>query len=360
MAALVLVLMLGVAFANGANDVSKGVATLAGSGLGSERQAIAWGTGWTVAGALAALFLSRGLIALFSGNGILAVPSQGPTFLAAVTSGALGWLVLATRTGLPVSTTHALVGGLVGAGVVAEGFAGVSWGAIAQKAFVPLAVSPLLSLALVFGAFPVASLGFRRLNRYCVCVERHGMVLAPAAAAPTMMAAPALRVVGGADCPPEVVTRVNALDSLHWLSAGVTSFARGLNDAPKVLGLGIAAGALLGIGVTPLAALVALAMGAGSYLAGRKVTRTLACRVTRIAPDDGFAANLATSLLVGLASTVAAPVSTTHVASGAIVGIGMHRRDVRWRLVRELLLAWIVTLPVAAALAALAYTVLAS
>ena len=360
MAGLVLVLMLGVAFANGANDVSKGVATLAGSGLASDRQAIAWGTAWTVAGALAAVFVAQGLIALFSGDGILPASPDGTAFLAAVTIGALGWLAIATRTGLPVSTTHALLGGLVGVGLATEGLAGVGWGVVANKAALPLAASPLLSLALVFAVFPAASLGFRRLNRYCVCVERHETVAATAGAAARVMAAPELRVVASADCPPEVVTRVNALDSLHWLSAGLVSFARGLNDAPKVLGLGILAGALLGIGAMPLAALVAIAMGAGSLLAGQRVTRTLARRVTRIAPDDGFAANLVTSLLVGVASTVAAPVSTTHVSTGAIVGIGMHRREVRWRLLREILLAWLVTLPVAAALAALAYGLLAA
>ncbi|MGH7546468.1 MAG: inorganic phosphate transporter [Gemmatimonadota bacterium] len=360
MAALVLALMLGVAFANGANDVSKGVATLAGSGLATDRQAIVWGTAWTVAGALAAVFIAGGLIALFSGDGILATPPDGPAFLAAVTIGALGWLVIATRTGLPVSTTHALLGGLAGVGVATHGLAGVAWGVVADKAALPLAASPLLSLALVFTVFPAVSAGFRRLNRYCVCVERHETVVAAAGAAARVMAGPELRVVAGADCPPEVVTRVNALDSLHWLSAGFVSFARGLNDAPKIVGLGVAAGAWLGIGVTPLAALVAIAMGAGSLLAGRRVTQTLSRRVTRIAPDDGFAANLVTSLLVGIASSVAAPVSTTHVSTGAIVGIGMHRRDVRWTLVRELLIAWLVTLPVAAALAAGAYSVLAS
>jgi hypothetical protein len=78
-------------------------------------------------------------------------------------------------------------------------------------------------------------------------------------------------------------------------------------------------------------------MGLGSLLAGRRVTETLAGKVTRISPDDGLAANLVTSALVGLASLVAAPVSTTHVSTGAIVGIGLHRHQVKWKLVRELL-----------------------
>ncbi len=99
-------------------------------------------------------------------------------------------------------------------------------------------------------------------------------------------------------------------------------------------------------------------MGAGSHVAGLRVTETLAGKVTRISPDDGFGANAVTAVLVGLASTLAAPVSTTHVSSGAIFGIGVHKRDIQTKMVREMLLAWLVTLPVAAALAGAAYAVI--
>jgi len=358
-AALLVLLTLGLAFANGANDVSKGVATLVGSGVGSDRRALAWGAAWTVVGALGAGFAGRGLVAVFSGSGVLATSPVSATFPAAVAVGAIGWLVIATRTGLPVSTTHALVGGLVGVGVVGEGPAGVSWAAVAHKVALPLAVSPLLSLALVFAIFPAVTLLFRRLNRYCVCLERYELALARAMPGPAVAAARALHVIAGADCPPQMLTRVNALDSVHWLSAGLTSLARALNDAPKILARGIAAGPTLGVGTGPLVALIALAMGAGSHVAGRRVTQTLAGTVTRIAPDDGLAANLVTSALVGIASVVAVPVSTTHVATGAIVGIGMHHRRVRWQFVGELLLAWVVTVPVTAAIAAATYRLLA-
>lgn len=355
MAALLVALMLVVAFANGANDVSKGVATLVGSGITDVRRAILWGTAWTVAGGLAAAFVSQGLVAVFSGKGLLGAPPAGPAFLVAVTCGAIGWLAIATRTGLPVSTTHALVGGLVGAGLAAEGPHGVSWTAVAGKVALPLATSPLVSLALMLVVFPVVGLVFRRLNRYCVCLERQETLLAPAAAGPAVSTGTGLHVLAGADCPPQVLSRLNLLDSLHWLSAGLTSFFRALNDTPKILALGVGAAAVFGIAPPLLFLLVAFAMGAGSHLAGSKVTRTLAGNVTRIAPDDGFAANGVTSLLVGLASTVAAPVSTTHVASGAIIGIGVHKRDVRWTVVRDVALAWAVTLPVAGIIASLTY-----
>ncbi|MGH9457973.1 MAG: inorganic phosphate transporter, partial [Thermoanaerobaculia bacterium] len=156
------------------------------------------------------------------------------------------------------------------------------------------------------------------------------------------------------------VARVDGVEVLHWISSGMTSFFRGMNDAPKVLAIGAAAATVIGMPRTGLYALVAVAMGAGSLVAGFRVTRTLAEKVTPIAPRDGLAANLVTSVLVGLASRFALPVSTTHVSSGAVIGAGVARggRDVRWRTVREMLLAWIVTLPVAAGLAAAAYGVL--
>jgi len=101
-------------------------------------------------------------------------------------------------------------------------------------------------------------------------------------------------------------------------------------------------------------------MGAGSAIAGFRVTRTLVEKVTPITPANGLAANAVTSVLVGLASRFALPVSTTHVSSGAIVGVGLatDRREIRWRTVSEMLLAWIVTLPVSALIAAAAAKIL--
>ncbi len=340
MAIVLLLLTLSVAFANGGNDVSKGIATLAGSGVASYRRAMAWGAAWTVVGALAAALVARGFVPVFSGRGILDVVPDQLRFPIGVAGGVIGWLLFATRTGLPVSTTHALVGGLVGAGISAAGLTGVRWGAVVRAVGLPLALSPVLALALVFAALPIVRFLFRRLNAYCVCLERKTVVLA-AALGPHLQVAPTLQVIAGSDCHPEVVSRIDALDALHWLSAGLTNFARALNDAPKVFALGIAAQPALGVGPGMVIALVAMAMGAGSQLAG------------------GLAASLTTSALVGLASVLAAPVSSTYVSSGAIVGIGMRGGEVRWKVVREMLIAWLVTLPVAAVLAGATYAVLA-
>ncbi len=358
MAVVLIALMLGVAFANGANDVSKGVATLVGAGLTTERRAILWGAVWTVLGVAGAMYVSQGLIQMFSGKGLLVA---APTTLAwpiAATAGVIGWLAIATRAGLPVSTTHALVGAIVGAGLVAAGPGGVRWSALSQTVALPLLLSPLLALGLVFGSLPPVGALFRRLGGYCVCLERTATALAPAGPGLSQPVDRGLRVMSGTDCPPQVLTRLNALDALHWLTAGLTSFARGINDSPKIVGLGLVAGATLEIGTAAMMALVAGAMGAGSYLAGRRVTGTLATRVTPMSGAEALTANAATSALVGLASVYGMPVSTTHVSTGTVVAVGLHRREVRWRLVGEMLLAWVVTLPVAAVLAAAAYAVI--
>jgi PiT family inorganic phosphate transporter len=360
MAFLLVALTLGVAFANGANDVSKGVATLVGAGLAGERRAILWGAAWTVLGVAAALVLSRGLVATFSGHGILVTLPEGLAWPAAVAAGVIGWLTLATRVGLPVSTTHALVGGILGAGLMAGGPGGVLWTGVLTKVGLPLLLSPLLSLALVFGLLPAPGAAFRRLGRYCVCLERHAVVLAPAGGRDAVAIGQRFHLRAAADCPPRVLTRVNALDSMHWLTAGFTSFARGLNDSPKILAVGLVAAAGTGLEPSALLALIAVAMGAGSWFAGRRVTGTLATRVTPMSGPEALTANAATSVLVGLASGLGWPVSTTHVSSGAVIAVGMHRRAARWTLVREMILAWLVTVPVAAMVAGAMYAVAAA
>ena len=359
MALLLIVLTLAVAFANGANDVSKGVATLVGAGLATERRAILWGAVWTVLGVVAALFASRGLVATFSGRGILVAPPVGLAWPIAVGAGVVGWLLFATRVGLPVSTTHALVGAILGTGIVAGGLSGVIWSGVALKVGLPLLFSPIVSLIAVFGLLPVARSGFRRLGRYCICIEQHELVMATPGVGAIAGSSRALRVLAAADCPPRVLTRVDVLDSAHWLSAGLTSFARGLNDSPKILAVGLVAGSALGITANSLLGLVAVAMGAGSWIAGRRVTGTLATKVTAMSGPEALTANAATSVLVGLASAFGWPVSTTHVSSGAVIAVGIHRHDTRWKLVREMALAWIVTVPVAGALAAAAYLIAA-
>lgn len=352
-------LTLVLAFANGANDVSKGIATLVGAGVSNYRGAVIWGALCSMTGAAAAAFASQALVATFSGKGILAEPTTSPAFLLAIAIGAIGWLIIATRTGLPVSTTHSIGGALVGAAMMHGGVQGVVWTAFAKKIALPLLASPVMAVMLLLVVPPLLRPLVTRFDKYCLCVEQTSAIAVTPEGFALRETMPAV-VAGSSESCSTAVARISAIDSMHWLSSGATSFFRGLNDAPKILALGVAAALAVGIGHQPMYVLVAVAMGAGSVIAGFRVTRTLAEKVTPISPAGGFAANVVTSVLVGVASRFALPVSTTQVASGAIIGVGVSRggNDVRWKTVGEMLLAWVITLPASALFAAAAFWLL--
>ncbi|HYK43175.1 MAG TPA: inorganic phosphate transporter [Thermoanaerobaculia bacterium] len=360
-----LVLLAGLlAYANGSNDISKSISTLVGSGVTNARTAVIWGSLWTVAGVLAAAFVSQALVATFSGVGFLGREPLSSGFPAAVAIGAISWVLFASRTGMPVSTTHAIAGALAGAGIAAQGAAALHWDVLARKVALPLGLSPLLSIAVVAAVFPLIGRAARRADTYCVCVERRE--LAPSGAVLTQAAGTSIGVgavlARGADCDvaPAVAARVSVLGGLHWMSAALTAFARGLNDAPKIAALGVGAAAFFGIRGFAFYAALAAAMAAGSLLSGFRVVETLAAKVTPMSPAEGFAANLVTTILVGAASFAALPVSTTHVSTGAIVGIGIRRGTgfIRWKTVGEMAIAWLVTIPAAALVAAAALTLI--
>ena len=185
MEAIVLTLfVLALAYANGANDVSKGVGTLVGSGLANYRTGLTWGTAWTTPGGFVAVSISVGLITTFSTGLLAAPPADLIRFLGAVAVGAFGWVIFASRTALPVSTTHAMAGTLVGAGIASAGLAGVRWPVLLSTVALPLLVSPLLSAAI---AFAVQRLGGDRLSRgarYCVRLERFEPEVVPVVGGP--------------------------------------------------------------------------------------------------------------------------------------------------------------------------------
>jgi PiT family inorganic phosphate transporter len=157
---------------------------------------------------------------------------------------------------------------------------------------------------------------------------------------------------------------VLGLDTVHWISSGLASFARGTNDAPKIVAMLLLSSTTVAWfdGWLQLAAFggVALAMGLGSYAGGRRVTEVLAERVTHMDHGEGLSANLTTSTLVLLSGSLGLPVSTTHVSSSAIIGIGLLRglKAVCWTTVRDMVLAWVVTLPASALLSTLTYVLL--
>ena len=366
---LVLLVAVVLAWANGANDVSKGVATLVGSGVTDYRRAIAWGSLWTGVGGVLGAFFAGAMLATF-GNGLLA-PGTSPTLLGALAAlaGAGAWVVVATRAGLPVSTTHAIVGSLVGVAMLAYGSGAVQWGALGSKVILPLLLTPLLSLVLtgLLLRLQLARAGAGSPDADCLCAE---VEPSPAASAPGADGAvafeglqPVLRITRAPtrDCAADRPRAVRlTLGHLHWLTSGATSLARGMNDSPKIVALALAASALGATAAVPapvLYAAVTAAMVAGSLVGGLRVTRVLAEDVTPMDDREGFAANLVTAVLVTTGAVYGLPMSTTHVSSGGIFGAGAQRGTLDHSSLRSILSAWIVTLPAAAILGAACYAV---
>lgn len=362
LAVLVFLAVCFLAYSNGANDNFKGVASLFGSRTCGYRPAIWWATVATFAGSVMALFLAQALIRKFSGKGL--VPDElvaSPQFVLAVACGAGATVILATLLGFPISTTHGLTGALVGAGLASSANA-VNFTLLGKAFVMPLLVSPLLAVAtggLVYLAFRFARLRLGITKEMCLCagVEQQVLPLPQPDGVLAAQALPALSVT--VDQPATCAQRytgmvfgMNAgrlLDSLHFMSAGAVSFARGLNDTPKIAGLLVVASAL-DIRWGLLA--VAIAISIGGLLNARRVAETMSHKITGMNPGQGFAANLSTAALVTTASLHGLPVSTTHVSVGSLLGMGMVTGQTKWKPVLGVMASWIITLPCAALLSA--------
>ena len=361
--AFILIAVVCLAYANGANDNFKGVATLFGSGTADYRRALLWGTGTTLLGSLTAVFLAGALLSNFSGKGLVddALVARAD-YGAAVALGAGLTVLLATRIGMPISTTHGLVGALVGAGWAAGSAIDVA--RLGSTFFLPLLLSPLLALLTAGVSYPMLHAARRRFGiteQSCICVGTEVVEFATAGNA----AAVAVRVEEisaqygtTAECRSRYAGRMLGLeaaallDRLHYLSAGAVSFARGLNDTPKIAALLLLAPALGGFGST---ALVGVMMAAGGLISARRVAETMSRKITPLNHGQGFTANLFTSLIVIGASRFGMPVSTTHVSCGSLFGIGLATRGAQWAMIGKILIAWVTTLPLGALLGAMAY-----
>jgi len=311
LAALIIIASLAVAYANGANANFKGVASLFGSGTTDYWTAVTWATVTTAAGCLAAMWGSGTMLAAFTGKGL--VPAEltaDPRFLFAVAAGAGMANLAATWLGFPVSTTHLLIGGLLGAGLGDRPESVDLW-KLWETFARPLLLAPVL--AMVLGGVLY-------------------VVLRPLGLVPDH--------------------RTRSLDALHFLSGGAVCFSRGLNDTAKMAAL-MVGGA--GLGVKAAMVLVLVAMAVGGVVSARRVADTLAHKITGMNPGQGFAANLATSILTTTASLHGLPVSTTHVSVGALLGIGVTTRQTKWKTAIPVGLAWLLTLPCAALLSALVW-----
>ena len=353
------------AFANGANDNSKGVATLIGAGALSARRSLYYAAVATFLGSASAMLLAGGLVAKFSGKGLVDDSLiAGSGFLACVGMAAGATVLLASRIGMPISTTHALVGGIVGVGLSADALHGTA----VLNAFVkPLLMSPAIALVLAASVYPLFRWTRLRLGvtqNTCVCIAEEYHPVSMASDGALVLRATGLKLTGDQDVSACVlrydghVVGVDAqrlLNGAHFFTAGAISFARGLNDTPKMAAILIVAGAF-----SPGPSIIALgvAIALGGLLAVRRVAQTMSHRITGMNDGQAFTANLVTAGLVIVASRLGMPVSTTHVSCGSLFGIGLVNRHANLKVIGQILLAWLTTLPLAAAMGWIAWRLL--
>jgi phosphate/sulfate permease/protein-tyrosine-phosphatase len=313
------------ALGNGANDLSRATATLVAGGISSYRNVVCWVVTWTLAGSLLSVVVAFGVAKRFAAR-LATMNHHGPEIVPAAVLAACLWVGLSTWRSLPVSTTHALLGSILAMNWRMDGIAPWQDPALWRGFVLPLVTSPVISLAVVVGVAVVV----RKLKtRTKADAEKSRRSLGSE---------------GG------------ALDRAHWISSGLVALSRGINDSAKIWApalvlaeIGKEQTALLGGAVF----VVALAMAVGGWVGGQRVTNTLAYRITDVAREDGLVANCTTAAVIVTASFLGFPVASSHVAGGAMIGVGLSKpvRFVNWRVATEMMTGWLLTLPMAAGLA---------
>lgn len=354
---LLVAAVLWLAWANGANDMFKGVATLHGSGVASYRRSLVWAAVCMVVGAILSLYLATGLITAFSGKGFLGSEAAGdPVVLLMIAAGAAATVSLATVLGLPTSTTHALVGAMAGAGLATLG--SPNWTGLGRYFLLPLLLSPALAVATAWAFNRAGSW----LGRYvclgldcCLCLRRGGLQTADVSSgAVPMEASTEFEWVLDTAERCETFTHGSYVGTgmevpvrlLHYVSAGSVCMARALNDTPKLAAFLVLLQPL--VGSQQSLGVVAIAMLGGGLMNAARVAETMSRKIARLERGSGVVANVTTAVLVTVASLCALPVSTTHVACGAIAGSGLAAEGLDRKTVGRIIAAWFITLPLAA------------
>jgi len=316
---VVIVLALAFDYINGFHDTANAIATSISTKALTPRAAILIAATLNLAGSL-----SGTAVAATIGKGIVAPEIVTPAVLIAALIAAIFWNLFTWYFGIPSSSSHALIGGLTGAVIGSFGWQQVKWYGFG-KILAGLLLSPILGL--IVGAAVMTLLFW---------------------------------IFSGSS-----PARVNAhFRKLQILSACTASFAHGSNDAQKTMGIitmTLVSGGLIASFSVPLwvKILCALAMASGTAFGGWKIIRTMGGKIFRIEPINGFAADFTASAIIWGASLLGAPVSTTHVVSSSIMGVGAAKRfgGVRWNIARQIVIAWFVTIP-SSALVAIAISLL--
>jgi inorganic phosphate transporter, PiT family len=321
--ALVGVIALAIAFdyINGFHDTANAIATSVATRALPPHVAIGMATAFNFIGAFAGTAVAKTI-----GAGLVDERTSSQAVVAAALIGAIAWNLLTWRLGLPSSSSHALIGGLLGATVIAAGTGALKVDGIVNKVLVPLVTSPLAGFVGAFVLLVVLLWIFRDAPRR-----------------PTS----------------------HAFRRLQILSAGYMAFAHGSNDAQKTMGIVtlalFSAGAIPTIDVPAWVIIVAAtALSLGTAVGGWRIMRTMGHRVVQLEPVDGFSAETTAATVLIVTAHLGMPVSTTHVISSAILGVGAAKgpRTVRWGVARTILVAWVLTIPAAALVGALSWSVL--
>jgi inorganic phosphate transporter, PiT family len=319
-ALVVVVVVVGLAFdfTNGFHDTANYVATWVGTRALSPRSAVLISAVANLAGA----FVTTA-VATTVAKGIIDTNLATEQTILAALFGAIAWNLFTWRIGLPSSSTHALIGGLVGAALVQSGTAGVQWSGIWHKVLVPGALSPVIGFVAAFALLVVIYRLFRRLTP------------------------------GSAN---------RGFRSGQLLSGSWLAFTHGANDAQKTMGVIALAlythGSISSFYIPTWVKIAAgLAIAAGTYAGGWRIIRTLGQRIYKMAPEHGFAAQITAGTTLYAGTRLGFPISTTHVVSGSVMGAGATRRlsAVRWGVAGNIVVAWLLTLPAAALVSAALY-----
>jgi len=306
-------------FLNGLHDAANSIATIVSTRVLRPQYAVAWAAFFNFIA-----FLFFGLhVAQTIGTGIVASDVVDPRVVFGALMGAIVWNVITWRLGIPSSSSHALIGGLLGAGVTKAGGGAIVWGGVTKTA-AAIVLSPLTGFLLALLLVLAVSWTFVRSTPLAVD---------------------------------------NTFRMLQFVSASLYSLGHGGNDAQKTMGI-IAvllySQGLLGAEFhVPFWVVITCqaAMGLGTLFGGWRIVRTMGSRITRLTPMQGFCAETGGAVTLFMATGLGVPVSTTHTITGAIVGVGAARRvsAVRWNIASSIVVAWIVTLPASALVAAIFY-----
>ena len=310
-------------FLNGLHDAANSIATVVATRVLKPGQAVAMAAFFNF---IAFLFFGVHVAATV-GTGIVAAEVVDPQVVFGALMGAISWNLITWYFGIPSSSSHALIGGLVGAGLAKAGFNAIVWAGLTKTA-VAIVLSPVIGFVLAMILSLIVSWAFVRSTPFAV----------------------------------DRVFRI-----MQLVSSSLYSLGHGGNDAQKTMGiiavLLYSQGLLGGEFYVPFWVVIACyaAMGLGTLAGGWRIVRTMGSRITRLAPVQGFCAETGGAAVLFAATWLGIPVSTTHTIAGAITGVGAARRvgSVRWKLANNIVLAWIITIPATAAIAAAAYEVAA-